>query len=266
MRNILLCGITGRMGKVILTVVDNMKEFKVIAGVCSGTSFCDTLKSKRLPAFNSFREIVVNDFSEKPDIIIDFSSPRVLDDLLTFAKSNKIPTVIGTTGYTEEQVEKIKLASRGIPIFFSGNMSIGVNLLIKACESVASVLKENCDVEIIEKHHRNKKDAPSGTALMVADALAKKLGLSSKNYVFSRDQRHCKRENSEIGISSVRAGTIVGEHSVIFGLENETITITHSAESRNIFAKGALMAANFVIKQKPGIYGMKELCENMKCC
>lgn len=256
------------MGQVILKSVSEKfsNEFKVIAGICSNNSFGINKEStKVIPVFKNFKEILASKTLNniKPDVIIDFSSPTVLDDLLSFALKNKLPTVIGTTGHTKEQLSKIDFFSNEIPLFFSGNMSVGLNLMLKACKDIASVLGETCDVEIIEKHHRGKKDAPSGTALMLANAITCEFG--NKNYIFNRAPRHKSKESNEIGISSVRTGTIVGEHSVIFGLNNESITLTHNAESRNIFANGAIMAAKFLIKQKPGLYNMENLCECIKC-
>lgn len=249
------------MGKTILDLAHNKEEFNIIAGICSNAnSFCNS-KYEDLPVFNNFKEILTDNCYLRPDVIVDFSTPKMLDDLLTFATNNKIPVVIGTTGYSKEQIDKIKITSNEIPIFLSGNMSIGVNLLIKACKNISSIIKDDCDIEIIEKHHRNKKDAPSGTALMIADAITKELGISNMDYLFSRNQIHRKRKKSEIGISSVRAGTIVGEHCVVFGLDGETITVTHNAESRDVFAKGALMAVDFIIKKVPGLYNMENLCD-----
>ena len=263
---ILLSGYSGRMGSAVIESAQASCDFLVVAGVCKRSKNLNLEKDKSVLLFNNFSEIK----SVSADVIIDFSSKDVLEDLLKFALENRVPAVIGTTGHDKDQVRKIKEASEFIPIFFSGNMSIGVNLLIKSCREIAKTLSGNCDIEIVEKHHNRKKDAPSGTALMIANAISSEFdsdcGIGKKEYIFDRTKSHKERKKNEIGISCVRAGTIVGEHSVIFGMEGETITLTHTADSRKIFARGALAAAKFTINKLPGLYNMEVLCSEGLCC
>lgn len=192
------------------------------------------------------------------DIIIDFSHPSALEGILNYAKKNKTPVVFATTGYSKEQIDLIHLASKEIPIFFSFNMSLGINLLLELSKRAASVLGENFDVEIIEKHHNQKLDAPSGTALMLADGLKEEY---EKEYAYVYD-RHLKRErrsSNEIGIHAIRGGTIVGEHEVIFSGRDEIISLSHSARSKEIFAVGAVNASVFLKNKEPGLYNMGSL-------
>ena len=261
---VLLSGYSGRMGGAVSESAQAGCDFLIAAGVCKGSKNLGLDHDKSVLLFNNFSEIK----NILVDVIIDFSSKDILEDILKFALENSVPAVIGTTGHDKNQLRKIKEASENIPIFFSGNMSIGVNLLIKSSREIAKILRRNCDVEIIEKHHNKKKDAPSGTALMVADAISSALDsdCGKSEYIFDRTKSHKERRKGEIGISCVRAGTIVGEHSVIFGLEGETITLTHSADSRKIFARGALAASKFIIKKPPGLYTMEDLCKEGLCC
>lgn len=263
---VLLSGVSGRMGRAVSESAQVSYDFLVVAGVCKGSKNFGLDHNKSVLLFNNFSEVE----NISADVIIDFSSKGILEDLLKFALKNKVPAVIGTTGHDEKQIRKIKEASEIIPIFISGNMSIGVNLLINSSREIAKALGGNCDIEIIEKHHNKKKDAPSGTALMIADAISSEFdsgcGIGKSEYIFDRTKSHEERRKGEIGISCVRAGTIVGEHSVIFGMEGETITLTHTADSRKIFARGALAAAKFIIKKPPGLYNMEALCNEGLCC
>lgn len=247
MINIILCGSGGKMGKFVANAVDKDTEAEIIAGVDKYNS------GQQFPVFDSFSEI-----NKKADVIIDFSNPSLLDDLLAFAVANKTPVVIATTGYTAEQTEKIKAAAKEIPIFFSFNMSIGVSLICSLAKKAASVLGDSFDVEIVEKHHNQKIDAPSGTAIMLANAVNSEFD-DAKTYEYDRHSKRQKRSKNEIGIHSVRGGTIVGEHDVIFAGYDEVITISHSAYSREIFAVGALRAAKFIAGKKPGLYDMNSI-------
>ena len=191
------------------------------------------------------------------DVIVDFSNPALLDDLLAYAQAHKMPAVICTTGFNEEQKAKIKAAADNIPIFYSGNMSLGINLIIELAKKAAAVFGSAFDVEIVEQHHNQKLDAPSGTALMIADAIAQVRDESE--YVYDRHAYRKKREKKEIGIHSIRGGNIVGEHEVIFAGQDEVLTISHSARSKTVFAVGALNAAVFLKDKKPGMYDMSDL-------
>ncbi|MGE5329607.1 MAG: 4-hydroxy-tetrahydrodipicolinate reductase [Deltaproteobacteria bacterium] len=244
----IISGCNGKMGQVLAGLIENDPGITVSAGF-------DTLANSKcsFPVYSKHKSC-----KEEADVIIDFSNSEGLDCLLEYAVSKNIPLVIATTGLSSSQLQKIKKASQYIPIFQSGNMSVGINLVMKLVEETAKVLHENFDIEIIEKHHNQKVDAPSGTALMLAESA--KSGLSEKaEYVYNRTNVRKKREKNEIGIHSLRGGTIVGEHSVVFAGNDEIIEINHTALSRNIFGVGAIRAAKFVVTQKPSLYNMKDL-------
>jgi len=191
-------------------------------------------------------------------VVIDFSSPKALDGLLAFCTGRKIPMVLATTGYSDQQIAQIVEASKTVPVFRSGNMSLGINVLIDLVKRAAAVLGDTSDIEIIEQHHKRKVDAPSGTALMIADAASSVLNYDAE-YNYGRHDRRAPRPKNEIGISSVRGGTIVGVHEVIFAGRDEVIEIKHTAMSREIFANGAVRAAKFLIGKAPGMYNMEQL-------
>ena len=202
-------------------------------------------------------------FSSLPaggEALIDFSMPSSLESLLAFAVSKKIPAVLCTTGYTEDQLRAIDEASRQIPIFRSGNMSVGIAVLRRLARQAAAMLGDSFDIEIVEAHHRRKADAPSGTALMLYDAVKDARGTESPA-VTGRSGRDCRRQPGDIGLHAIRGGTVVGEHEVLFLGDMERITITHSAESRSVFAVGALRAAEFLIGREPGMYNMDDMLD-----
>ena len=190
--------------------------------------------------------------------MIDFSHPSALSSLLELGKKRRLPLVLCTTGYSKAQVEELKAASKEIPIFYSRNMSLGINLLIELSKKAAQVLGKGFDIEIIEKHHNQKIDAPSGTALMLADEISTVLPEEPK-YVYDRHSRRMKREKNEIGIHSIRGGTIVGEHDVLFAGHHETITRSHTAQSKEVFASGAVNAAIYLCGKPAGLYDMSDL-------
>mgnify|MGYP000870972368 FL=1 len=251
MIDILLSGCNGKMGQVITRLAAERNDLKIAAGFDQNTSIQNTY-----PVFNDLSKCNV-----KVDVIIDFSHPAALDSLIQFAVSNKIPAVIATTGLSSSQVQTLKDASKIIPIFFSANMSLGVNLLIDLVKKAARVLEKDFDIEIVEKHHNQKIDAPSGTALAIADAINDSLE-QQHEYTYDRHSRRKKRGKNEIGIHAVRGGTIVGEHSVIFAGNDEIIEINHIAMSKEIFAVGALNAAAFLHKKSSGMYNMDDLIQN----
>ena len=247
MIKVILCGSGGRMGEFVAKAVKNDSDTEIIAGVDKYNS------GQQFPVFETFSEI-----NKKADVIIDFSNPSTLDGLLEFAVKSKTPVVIATTGYSAQQTEKIKSASKEIPVFFSFNMSIGVNLICSLAKKAAAVLGDGFDIEIVEKHHNQKIDAPSGTAIMLANAVNSEFG-DTKIYEYDRHSKRQKRSKNEIGIHSVRGGTIVGQHDVIFAGYDEVITISHSAYSREVFAVGALRAAKFITDKTAGLYDMNSI-------
>jgi len=206
-----------------------------------------------IPVYKSFAEI-----QEAADVIIDFSSAENLKERLDYAKEHKLGIVLASTGFTADDLALVKEYSKTTAIFKTTNLSLGVNLMQALCKAAAEVLGETYDVEIIEKHHNLKKDAPSGTALMLADSV-NEVFEGKKDYVNGRDGIVGARKKSEIGIHAVRGGTIVGEHEVIFAGEDEIITISHSARSKKVFAVGAIRAAKFLQGKSAGIYEMKDL-------
>ncbi|MFH1644917.1 MAG: 4-hydroxy-tetrahydrodipicolinate reductase [Candidatus Omnitrophota bacterium] len=193
------------------------------------------------------------------DVIIDFTSPTALINNIAAARKAKVPIVIGTTGITDEEMKLVKSASKEIPVLVSSNMSIGVNLLFRVAGDIANALGEDFDVEIVEAHHNKKKDAPSGTAKSLAEAIAQARGRNLKDVaVYGREGNVGQRPKGEIGIHAVRGGDIIGDHTVIYAGDSERIELTHRARSRDIFAKGALFAAKFLKDKSPGLYNMQD--------
>ena len=248
MVNIGIVGCNGRMGHFVADAVEQNNQTNELFGV---DAFGES--SYSLPVYKSF-----SDIKEAPDAIIDFSNPALLDDMLGYAVKNSVPCVICTTGYSQEQVDKIKAASEQIAIFYSGNMSLGINLLCELAKTAAKVLGGTYDIEIVETHHAQKTDAPSGTALMLADAISSELE-RKPYYEYDRHLRRTKRPHDEIGIHSIRGGTAVGEHEIIFAGYNETIKLSHCAQSKELFAAGAVNAAKFIQNKEPGLYGMSDM-------
>ena len=247
MIKVLINGCNGRMGQVLVNEIDRFPELLL----SSGFDVYDEGKNT-FPVYSK-----IEDIKEKPDVIVDFSIPVSTFNILNYAVRNKVPVVIATTGFSKEQLEEIKVSSTLIPIFRSSNMSFDINLMKKIVSEVAKKL-QGIDIEIIETHHNRKVDAPSGTAILLADAINEVMD-EKLSYNFSRHDLHEKRNPKEIGFSSIRGGNIVGEHSVQFYGEHETFEIKHTSYSRNVFAEGALKAAIFLANQKPGYYGMDDL-------
>ena len=248
MVRIAITGANGRMGRAIAGLAANRDDCKVIAGIDINTQQTGDFPVVKTPF----------DLPEKPDVIIDFSHPSALDDLLSYCTMNGVPVVVATTGYTDDQIARIKKTIEQIPVFFKFKMSLGVNLLVDLAKRAADVLGGQFDIEIVEKHHKMKKDAPSGTAIMIAEALNKELD-NKYHYVYDRHSVRRPREASEIGISSIRGGTIVGEHDIIFAGHDEVITLSHSAQSREVFANGSVNAAIFLSGKEKGLFDMSDL-------
>lgn len=248
---ILLHGASGVMGKNVQEVASEHPDCSIVAGVDRGIH---AEESSAFPVYSDIQKV-----KEDFDVIIDFSVKEAVDSLLAFAVEKKKALVLCTTGLSETQLEKIEEAGRTIPILQSGNMSLGINVLEELLRIAAGKLyQEGFDVEIVEAHHRRKKDAPSGTALMLEKAVEESIGQALEK-VFQREGQNRPREKDEIGMSSVRGGTIPGVHEVLFAGEDEVIKLEHTAYSRKIFAKGALSAAFFLLKQKPGRYTMGDV-------
>ncbi|MGN0577735.1 MAG: 4-hydroxy-tetrahydrodipicolinate reductase [Ruminiclostridium sp.] len=248
MVKIAIAGANGKMGGVIANLAAQRTDCKVVAGIDLNTAPNGSFPIVKSPF----------DLPEKPEVIIDFSHPSALENLLSYCKMNSVPAVFATTGYTEEQISTIKQAAEQIPVFFTFNMSLGINLLVELGKQAARVLGGQFDVEIVEKHHNLKKDAPSGTAIMLAEAINKELG-GKMNYVYDRHSVRKPREANEIGMHSIRGGTIVGEHDIIFAGHDEVITLSHSAGSKEVFAAGAVNAAVYLAGREKGLYDMSDL-------
>ena len=244
---VLINGATGRMGIELEKAIEKQQDIKTVCGFG-----LEENNNGKFPIYNKIENI-----KEEVDVIIDFSNPKATFKILEYARKNKIPVVIATTGFDEEELKTIEEISKEIPIFKSSNMSVDINLMAELAQKVAEVLKEN-DIEIVETHHNKKIDAPSGTAILLADAINKVFN-GNKKYVFDRMQKREARSKDEIGFSSIRGGNIVGEHTVMFLGENETLEITHKAYSRQVFAEGAIKAARFIVNQKNGLYNMEDL-------
>jgi 4-hydroxy-tetrahydrodipicolinate reductase len=251
MINILMSGCNGKMGQVISRLASQSDDIKIAAGF----DLYDGINNP-YPVFSN-----LNSCNVKVDVIIDFSSPAALENLLLYATKTSVPIVVATTGLTQANMNLLETAAKKIPVFFSANMSIGVNLLIDLVKKAAKILEGNFDIEIVEKHHNQKIDAPSGTALAIADAINSALE-QKQEYIYDRHSRRKKRSKTEIGIHAVRGGTIVGDHSVIFAGNDEIIEINHTATSKEIFGVGSLRAAKFIFGKKPGMYNMKDLIES----
>lgn len=248
MTRIILTGCCGKMGHVIQSIVSSRNDCEIVAGVdVYDSKDCD------FPVYSS-----INEVEQEADVIIDFSNPSLLDSILEYGKSTNTSLVIATTGYDDCQKKQIELASKECAVFFTYNYSMGVNLLASLAKKAVEVLGDGFDIEIIEKHHNQKIDAPSGTALMLADAINEEVDNRMK-YEYDRHSKREKRTKNEIGIHAVRGGTIVGEHEVIFAGRDEIITLSHSARSKEIFAVGAVNAAVFMTGKERGMYDMSQL-------
>ncbi len=246
MTDIILCGCCGNMGKTVTAVAEKNENCNIVAGI-------DKMSGNACyPIVPSFDKLTV-----KGDVIVDFSHPSLLPETLKYAVNTKTPAVIATTGLAKDDIDKIKDASKRVAIFFSFNMSLGINLLVALAKKAACALS-GFDIEIVEKHHNRKIDAPSGTAIMLADEINHTLG-DDMVYEYDRHSRRSPRKPQEIGIHSVRGGTIVGEHEVIFAGNDEVVTLKHEAFSKNVFAVGALNAARYIVGAEPGMYDMSSL-------
>lgn len=251
MVNVIMHGCNGKMGRVITNLVSHDNDIEIVAGVDAYTGI-----DNEYPVFTSIKECTV-----KADVIIDFAVTSAIDNLLDYSVSTKTPVVICTTGLSAEQLEKVNEASKKVAVLRSANMSLGINTLMKLLKTATEVLaNRGFDIEIVEKHHNQKVDAPSGTALALADCMNQVLD-NQYDYTYDRSTVRQKRAKNEIGISAVRGGTIVGEHEVIFAGIDEVIEIKHTAYSKAIFAKGAIDAAKFLKGKEAGLYNMADVID-----
>lgn len=253
MTKIIINGCNGKMGQVISRLAEEDENVSIAAGFDINNKI-----NNSYPVFKSPEE-----FTGEADVVIDFSHPSSLTGILNYCKKHNMPVVLATTGFSTEQKAEFKEAAKEIPVFFSANMSLGINLLISLVQKAAKLLEGNFDIEIVERHHNQKIDAPSGTALAIADAIDETLSYPAE-YVYDRHSVRRKRKSTEIGISSVRGGTIVGDHEVIFAGNDEVIEINHHAASKEIFAVGAIKAAKFMTGKAPGMYDMNDLIDEFK--
>lgn len=249
MTKVLMHGCNGKIGRAITRLINEQENIEIVAGIDPYLDIPNTY-----PVFPTINECTVT-----ADVIIDFSTATAVSPLITYCIEHHIPAVICTTGLSDEDITAIKDASNVIPIFFSANMSLGVNLLIALAKRATEILGDSgFDIEIIEKHHNQKIDAPSGTALAIADAINDTLD-HTYAYRYDRSTVREKRPKKEIGIHAVRGGTIVGEHDILFAGNDELITLSHQATSKEVFANGAIKAAKFITHKAPGLYDMNHL-------
>lgn len=252
MIKVIMNGCNGKMGRTITELISQDDEIEIVAGIDA----YDEGKN----AYPVFTDI--NSCDIEADAVIDFSTAAAVDALLDYCVEKKLPCVLCTTGLSEAQLAKVKEAAKETAILKSANMSLGINMLFKILKEAAAVLAPSgFDIEIVEKHHNQKLDAPSGTALALADSINEEFN-NNYRYVYDRSKDREKRSNKEIGISAVRGGTIVGDHDVIFAGADEVITFSHRAYSKAVFGKGAIQAAKFLAGKPAGMYDMKDVIEN----
>ncbi|MCL2797723.1 MAG: 4-hydroxy-tetrahydrodipicolinate reductase [Firmicutes bacterium] len=246
MIKLFIVGIDGKMGRTVCRRVAEQEGFEVAGGF-------DIIPDMDFKVFTNVDDINV-DF----DAVVDFSRPESIDTVAAIAEKFMCPAVIATTGHNEQQLTKIRALAKKVPVFLSGNMSVGIHVMRKLVAEAVKNLWGGFDVEIIEKHHNQKTDAPSGTAKMLAETINAAAD-GKANFLYGRDPQSQKRKRGDVAIHAVRGGTIVGEHEVIFAGADETITVSHTALSRAIFADGAIRAAQFLLGKKPGFYEMKDM-------
>ncbi len=251
MVRIILSGCMGHMGQMVTRIVSQTDDVQIVAGVDKASG-----DSGGYPLYDD-----ISKCSEEADVVIDFSAAAAIDSLLEYGKRTKTPLILCATGYSDDQLSCIDSASKEVAVFRSANMSFGISVLSRILkQNAAKLAGAGFDIEILEKHHNLKKDAPSGTALLLADAISS--GLDEKySYVYDRSARSEKRPHNEIGISAIRGGTIPGDHDVIFAGEDEVVTFSHRAYSKAVFAKGAVQAARYMKGREPGRYDMQDVVE-----
>ena len=249
MIRIMLSGCNGRMGQAIVAAVAGMDTMNIIAGVDTFTE-----KKNEFPVYSDAME-----YGGQADVVIDFSNPSSLSSILSYCITKHTPLVLATTGHTEQQIAEIESATAKVAVFRSANMSLGINLITELAKQTTKLLAGAYDIEIVESHHNQKLDAPSGTALLIADAVKSVFPSGDAEYIYNRQDRREKRGKNEIGIHSIRGGTIVGDHNILFAGNDELIEIRHSALSRSVFANGAIKAAAFMADKTTGLYSMEDI-------
>lgn len=251
MIKVIMHGCNGAMGQAITELAKEDEEISIVAGID-----VSDIQRNPYPVFSSFDACTV-----QADVVIDFSSAKAVDGMLSYCERKKVPLIVCTTGLSDAQTEKIKEVAKKTAVLHSANMSLGINVLLKLVQEAVKVLAAaDFDVEIIEKHHNQKIDAPSGTALALADSINEAMD-HQYYYKYDRSREQVKRDKKEIGIHAVRGGSIAGEHEVIFAGKDEVITFSHTAYSKAIFAKGAIQAAKFLAGKKPGMYSMADVID-----
>ncbi len=248
MTKTIIHGCNGKMGRTLAASIEQNPDFEVVAGVDAAI---DVKTDLDFPVYSALADV-----QETADVVIDFSHADAVDAMLGAARQKKLAVVVATTGLSDAQFEYLRACAQEIPVFQAANMSLGVNLLKALISQAASVLGSAFDVEIVEKHHNTKRDAPSGTALALADSVKDALGRPME-YVNGREEKNKLRDKHEIGIHAVRGGNIVGEHDVIFAGQDERLTIAHAAYSKALFTTGALKAATYIAGKQPGFYSME---------
>lgn len=249
MLHILLHGASGRMGKTVAELVRRADNVEIVAGV-------DKYQPDADMGFRVFTSLAECDV--KADVMVDFSKPEALTGILTYCMEHSLPLVLCTTGFNEQDIRHIEQASGRIPVFRSANMSLGINLIARLAGEAAAFFGDSADIEIVETHHRGKADSPSGTAVLLADRINEQLN-GTKDYVYGRHGVHALRKPADLGIHSVRGGSVVGDHEVMFLGDEERVTIAHSAQSRTVFAHGAIEAARYIQGKAPNMYDMRDL-------
>ena len=249
MVRVIMNGCNGKMGQVITGIIAEDAQAEIVAGI----DVYDGIKNP-YPVFSNIADCNVD-----ADVIIDFSNAKAIDGLLDYVEAKKMPVVLCTTGLSEEQLQRVEKVSKEVAVLKSANMSLGINTIMKLLQQAVQVFAPaGYDVEIVEKHHNQKLDAPSGTAIALADSMNEVMD-HKYEYIYDRSQRRQKRDAKELGISAVRGGTIVGEHEVIFAGTDEVIEIKHTAYSKAVFAKGAVEAAKFLAGKPAGLYDMSHV-------
>ena len=256
---LVVVGAGGRMGKRLVAMAAESQQFDLV-GAIDAAGHPQIGKDAGLVAGIDPMQIYLTDvFPDTADVVIDFSLPQATDKTLVFCRQNEVSLVLGTTGLNDRQKNDLKTLTKLVPVVQATNMSVGMNALFALVGKVANMLGEDYDIEIVEHHHRFKKDAPSGTALSLAENICEETGRTSDDVIFGRSGSEALRDKKSIGIHAVRAGDTVGIHSVIYGTLGETVTLSHTAHSRDNFVRGALRAAGWVIKRSPGLYSMRDV-------